>query len=263
MARLKKIIFYTLLVLVVLILLPLCAPFDPTQVNLDMLKLPPSTAHLLGTDFLGRDEFSRLLFGLRNSILIGLLSGLLALLIAFVFVFTTLNAPKWARIFLLRCLDGFLSLPNLLLILLFSAFSAHGFSILALSGLLALFLWGNMAKVLYDTFANISTCEFVLNERGLGAGRFALMFSEMLPVAKASVLVLFVNTCAHAISAEALLSFFGLGLRVGEASLGNMLNEASAAIFTGVWWLVLVPGLAVFSVVFVLSWAGDWVSEHD
>ncbi|WP_104695956.1 ABC transporter permease [Helicobacter salomonis] len=262
MADLKKIGLGGIIFLILLVLLPLCAPFDPAQVDLTQLKLPPDSAHFLGTDFLGRDELSRLLFALRNSVLIGLLSGIFAVLIALGFAFITLNAPKLIRSSLLRFLDGFLSLPNLLLILLFSAFSHRGFNIIALSLLLAIFSWGSMAKVIYDTFLDISTHEFVANERALGAGRFAIMFGEILPVAQHSVFVLFVNICAHAISTEALLSFFGLGLAVGEASLGNMLNEASQAIFTGAWWLVLVPGLAVFSIVFALMFLGEKVQER-
>ncbi|MFC3848362.1 ABC transporter permease [Helicobacter baculiformis] len=262
MASLKKIILYAAIFLGMTALLPLCAPFNPGEVDLLNLKLPPDTVHFLGTDFLGRDEFSRLLFAFRNSVFIGLLSGVFALLIAFAFAFITCNAPKMIQSLLLRFLDGFLSLPNLLLILLFSAFNHRGFSILSISLLLAVFSWGSVAKVIYDTFSDIGTNEFVLNEKALGASRFALMFFEILPVAKSSVFVLFVNTCAHAISTEALLSFFGLGLMVGEASLGNMLNEASQAIFIGAWWLVLTPGLVVFAIVFTLMLLGERVQKH-
>ncbi|WP_121021940.1 ABC transporter permease [Helicobacter vulpis] len=258
----KKVVMYVALVLGVVVLLPFFAPFNPTQVDLTQLKLPPSATHLLGTDFLGRDELSRLFFALRNSVFIGLLSGVFAMFIAFGFAFLCLNAPKLLQSLLLRFLDGFLSLPNLLLILLFSAFNQRAFGMWSLSLLLAVFSWGSAAKVIYDEFTNIRTQEFILNERALGAGRFAIMFAQILPVAKSSVFVLFINTCAHAISAEALLSFFGLGLMVGEASLGNMLNEASQAIFTGVWWLVLTPGLAVFGLVFGLMLAGQKVQKH-
>ncbi|WP_120946294.1 ABC transporter permease [Helicobacter labacensis] len=258
----KTAAIYAVCILAVLILLPYLAPFDPTQVDLTQLKLPPSSAHWLGTDFLGRDELSRLFFALRTSVFIGLLSGVFAMLIAFGFAFLSLNAPKWIQSLLLRFLDGFLSLPNLLLILLFSAFNQRAFGMLSLSLLLAVFSWGSVAKVIHDEFANIRTQEFILNERALGAGRFAIMFTQILPVAKSSVFVLLVSTCAHAISAEALLSFFGLGLMVGQASLGNMLNEASQAIFTGVWWLVLTPGLAVFGLVFGLMLMGQRVQKH-
>ncbi|BCZ18159.1 peptide ABC transporter permease [Helicobacter sp. NHP19-003] len=243
--------------LLLILCLPLFAPFDPTAIHLEALKLPPSHTHWLGTDFLGRDEFSRLLFALRNSVFVGLVGGFLALVIALAFAFLVLFAPKWGRSGLLGFLDGFLALPNLLLILLFSAFSQRGLGLLGLGGLLSLFLWPQMAKVLADSFREIATREFITNERALGASRLEIAFLEILPLAKNSVFVLLANTCAHAISAEALLSFFGLGLKVGEASLGNMLNEASQAIFTGVWWLVLVPGLAVFLVVFALAWAGE------
>ncbi|BEG57700.1 ABC transporter permease [Helicobacter sp. NHP21005] len=243
--------------LLAVLCLPFFAPFAPNEVHLEALKLPPNATHWLGTDFLGRDEFSRLLVGLRNSVFVGLVSGILALLMSLAFAFGVLFAPKWGRLGLLGFLDGFLALPNLLLILLFSAFSQRGLGLLGLGGLLSLFLWPQMAKVLADSFREIATREFVANEKALGASKLEIAFLEILPLAKNSVFVLLANTCAHAISAEALLSFFGLGLKVGEASLGNMLNEASQAIFTGVWWLVLVPGLAVFVVVFTLAWAGE------
>ncbi|WP_163564393.1 ABC transporter permease [Helicobacter suis] len=261
MAFLKKTFLFGALLIVGLTLLPLCAPFAPTQINLTQLKLPPSFTHLLGTDFLGRDEFSRLLFALRNSIYIGLLSALGAMCLALGFAFVSLNAPKWLASLLLRFLDGFLALPNLLLILLFSAFNQRGFNLLGLSLLVAFFAWGSAGKLIHDSFSNISTQEFILNEKALGATRLALMFIQILPVAKNSVFVLFINICAHAISTEALLSFFGLGLRVGEASLGNMLNEASEAIFTGTWWLLLTPGLAVFIIVFGLMLLGEKIQE--
>ncbi|CRF52485.1 ABC transporter permease [Helicobacter ailurogastricus] len=254
--------FWLLGALLLIFLLPFFAPFDPTQVHLESLKLLPSKTHWLGTDFLGRDEFSRFLFALRNSVFVGLVGGLLALLISLGFAFGVLFAPKWGRAGLLGFLDGFLALPTLLLILLFSALSVRGFGILALGGLLSLFLWAQMAKVLSDGFREIATREFIANERALGASKFEIAFCEILPLAKNSVFVLLANTCAHAISAEALLSFFGLGLKVGEASLGNMLNEASQAIFTGVWWLVLVPGVAVFVVVFVLAYLGERLGQR-
>ncbi|OCR85047.1 ABC transporter permease [Campylobacter fetus] len=259
----KKFTIFTAILLGFIIILPLFAPFDPNEVNLNSIKLAPNLKNILGTDFLGRDELSRLLFAFRNSIFIGLLSGVFAIIFAFTFAFLALNSPKIVKTFLMRFLDAFLSLPNLLLILLFSAFSDKGFNIFTISLLLAIFSFGSATKVIHDEFLSISKNEYILNAKALGAGRLEIMFCEILPVAKNSVFVIFINICAHAISTEALLSFFGLGLMVGEASLGNMLNEAAKAIFAGAWWLVLTPGLAIFVTVLSLMLVGERVQKDD
>lgn len=232
-------------------------PFDPQNVDLLAVKLAPSYEHILGTDFLGRDEFARLSYALRNSLVIGVLSGIFSMILAGVFVFITLNSPVYVQTIMMRVLDAFLGLPNLLLILLVSSIVPRGLNIFFLSLLIGIFLFPSIAKVANDEFHSISKSEFIANAVGLGASRFSLFFREILPVVKNIIFVLFITCTSHAISTEAVISFFGVGLSQDEVSLGLMLNEAAKAIFLGAWWMVLTPAIAIFGIVLSLMLIGQ------
>lgn len=255
-------IIFLILCVILAVLAPIISFYDPNMTDLSILRQAPNLYHIFGTDFLGRDEFSRLLYALRSSIIVGFFSGVFSLLFAFIFVCITWLMPLAFKNIMMRILEGFLSLPNLLLILLFGAMINDELNPFNISILIASFLWASVAKVIYDEFLSISKSEFITNAIGLGTTKLALIFREILPVAKNIIFVLFITSSAHAISTEATLSFFGVGLPLAEASLGNMLNEANRAIFVGAWWLVITPGLVIFLIIFSMMIIGEKLQEN-
>ena len=229
------------------IFVPLINSENADLTALHSARLAPSLQHFFGTDFLGRDLFLRLANALRTSFLTGFLASFLSLVLAIFYVFlarlTFYNA-------FIRALDALLALPALLVVMFCQSFLGGSLSVMI--AVIALTHWCVIAKSLDSEVTRFSKSDFYLCALGLGASKFKLLWREVLPASANLLLVLFILNVAHAISNEATLSFFNLGVGVGEACLGVLLNEASRALFIGDWWLILLPLLALLMMILPL-----------
>ncbi|MCI6989694.1 MAG: ABC transporter permease [Campylobacter sp.] len=257
----KKALFaISLCILVVALIVAIWACFSGINIEASDLRnmmKPPSNEHYFGTDMLGRDVFLRIIFGLRVSLIVGFFSAFFGCLIGVIYALFVLISPKFVAGVLAKINDFFLSLPTILFVMFFCAiFKA---SILSVIIIISLTSWMQTAKVMKDEFTKISKMSFIDTAIILGASKISLIFREILPNCINILLVLFSVSFAHAISTEAVLSFFGLGIPLTTPSLGNMLNNAVEASLLGLWWVVFFPGFTLFVVVMALLIISDYL----
>jgi peptide/nickel transport system permease protein len=240
------------------ILAPVLAPYDPTAVALGDANQGPSGAHLMGTDNLGRDEFSRVLYGGRVSLAVGLAVALSAGLVG-----TTLGALAGAsgRILdgtVMRVTDFFLAMP--LLAVLMMASRALGGSVLDVVVVLSLLFWMPVARVVRGVFLSIREKEYIEAARALGTSRWRLLWRHMLPNAAGPIIVNVTLGVALAILTESLLSFLGFGIQPPTPTWGNMVNQGAEVMLTQPW-LVWFPGLMILVTVLAVNFLGDGLRD--
>lgn len=226
---------------------PFFSPYDANSTDLSAVRLAPSWAHFLGTDTLGRDLFTRIAYALRTSFIVGFGASFLAIIFALFYVFL-------ARFFLysvfMRALDAFLAFPALLLAMFFQSFLGGSLGVMVL--VIAATHWCVVAKIFDSEIIKFQKLDFYLCAIVLGSTQFKAMLNEILPASLNLLIILFVLNVAHAIGNEATLSYFNLGVALGEPSLGVLLSDASKAIFIGAWWMIVFPLLALLMLILPL-----------
>ncbi|MCR6573952.1 ABC transporter permease [Campylobacter insulaenigrae] len=237
----KFYIFLIILSIFLALFAPFLSKYDPVLIELNVAKIAPNFTHIFGTDILGRDIFSRTLYALRISLFVGVSAAFLSVIFALAYVFIS---RFFAYAFFSRILDMLLALPSLLVIMFFQSFLSG--SLWSMIFIIALGHFAFIAKVIDNQLNKFQKLEFYQNAIILGSTKTKALFSDLLPACLNLIFVLFVLHIAHSITAEATLSFFGLGVELSTPSLGNMLNDANKAVFLGFWWMI------VFPVVFIL-----------
>lgn len=236
------------------------ATYDPSiAIDVPNQFAPPSLTHLLGTDDLGRDEFARLLFGARVSLLVGITSMLAAVLIGIAIGALAGFYGGWLDNLMMRVTDAVLSIPLYLLLFVLSATFADG-SILSVVLIIAFFAWAPTARIVRGEFLSNKEREFLLAARTLGASDFRLMLFHILPNAIGPVIVAATLLVGNNIILESTLSFFGFGIQKPLSSWGTMLAESQSFIFTTPL-LVFVPGLAILITVLAFNIMGDGLRD--
>ena len=243
---------------------PLLAPADPITNDLLERLTPPmwsaggSAAHPLGTDTLGRDVLSRLLYGARVSLVVGfaavIVSGAAGVLLGVLGGFY----GGWLDDVLMRAGDVQLAFPVLLLGVAMLSVLGPGLGNLVL--VLALSGWITYARIVRGETLSLRQRDFVEAARALGALDGRLIWRHVLPNVWAPIAVVATFSVARTIIAEASLSFLGLGVPAPTPSWGAMLDEGRNYITTG-WWLALFPGTAILIVVLVINLIGDWLRD--
>ncbi len=253
-----------LLVLAVLamlsILAPVIAPYERDKTDVLAIEEPPSAAHVLGTDDLGRDIFTRLLYGGRMSMSVGLISVTLSISIG-----TTLGAlagyyGKWVDSMIMRATDMVMVFPFFPLALTINA--ALGPSIWNTMIVIGLLSWPGVARLVRGEFLSLRSREFVQAAHAMGAADGQVIFRHMLPNAVAPLFVAATLGVAGAILGEAGLSFLGLGVPQPMPSWGNMLSGAlSLKVLLYQPWMWLPPGGLIFLAVISINFLGDGLRD--
>jgi peptide/nickel transport system permease protein len=260
--RRHKLAIASLVTLVVIGLATLLAgvlsPYEYSEQHLDQILQGPSAEHLLGTDQLGRDELTRLLYGGRISLLVGLgvalVSGVIGTLVGVAAGFYGGRLDNAV----MRLTDLFLSIP--LLVLLIIASRATGGSIRDIVLVLSLALWMFLARIVRGLFLSLREKEFVEAARSIGASNRRIIFRHMLPNALGVIIVAVTLTVAIAILTESLLSFLGFGIQPPTPTWGNMLEDGRPQM-TYAAWLVWFPGLAILITVMCVNFLGDGLRD--
>jgi peptide/nickel transport system permease protein len=234
---------------------PWLAPYDPTEQRIATARLkPPSAQHLLGTDELGRDIFSRLIYGARISMRIGLIAEGISLLIGIILGSVAGFFGGWIDNLLMRVTDIFFAIPGLLfLIVVVSVFDTNATTIFVALGLIG---WPSEARVMRAEILRLREREFVTAARALGLPNLRLIFRHLLPNAMSSLIVIGSLGVAGTILSEATLSFLGLGIQEPVASWGTMVNKGQDFIFDA-WWYSIFPGFVIMLVVLGFNFVGD------
>ncbi len=238
---------------------PWIAPHDPLRINVPDALLPPCAAHLLGTDQLGRDVFSRLVYGARISLLIGFIAVAIAVGVGTVVGAVAGFYGGWLDAVLMRLVDTLLSIPTIFLLL--AVIALIGPSIQLVMVVIGLTSWMGVARLVRAEILSLKEREFVLAARVLGASPLRLITKHLLPNAMAPVLVSATLGVGGAILTESVLSYLGLGVQPPTPSWGNILNEGRVALGVA-WWLTLAPGLCIFVTVLAFNLLGEGIRDH-
>jgi peptide/nickel transport system permease protein len=243
---------------VVSIFAPWLAPYDPLQIDLKAVLMPPSPAHLLGTDTLGRDVLSRIIYGSRVSLKVGFVAVGLATLIGLLVGALAGYYSGWVDSGLMRLVDLMLCFPAFFLILaVIAVLEPSIWNIMAVIGLTS---WMGVARLVRAEFLSLREREFVTAARALGASDARLILRHMLPNALAPVMVSATLGVAGAILTESALSFLGLGVQPPTPSWGNILTAGKDNIEIA-WWLSVFPGLAILITVMSYNLLGEGIRE--
>jgi peptide/nickel transport system permease protein len=247
-----------LVVVVCAIFAPVLAPQSPSQTNIMESLEAPSRAHLLGTDDLGRDIVSRVIYGARISLLVGLVSVGAALLIGSTIGVVSGYFGGLPDHGLMRIMDAILSFPALVLAIAIAAVLGAGLAAPMIA--IAVVYVPVFARVARGQVLYTREQEFIVAARTLGSNHGRIMFRHILPNIAAPLIVQTSLSVAFAILAEASLSFLGLGVRPPEASWGRMVSEGRQYLQDAPW-LVFGPGAAIFLTVMGLNFVGDGLRD--
>ncbi len=240
------------------ILAPLIAPYDPQQIDVHAILLDPSWQHWCGTDTLGRDVFSRMLYGARVSLAVGFVA--VGISIAMGILLGAIAGFYGGRIdsILMRFTDMVLCFPTFFLILAVIAFLEPSiWNIMIVIGLTS---WMGVARLVRAEFLSLREREFMLAAESLGVGAWRLITRYLLPNAMGPILVTAVLGVAGAVLIESGLSFLGLGVQPPDASWGNILTEGKDNIQLA-WWLSLYPGMAILITVLGYNLLGEGLRD--
>lgn len=238
---------------------PLLAPVSPSAIVLAERLESPGPSHWMGTDELGRDVFSRMLYGGRTSLLVGFVAGLLALVIGSVLGALAGGLGSWVDWLISRVIEIVLAFPFLVLLLVIVALV--GPSVWSIIGALAITGWVSEARFVRGEVIKLRQSEFALAARASGAGPLRTMFVHLLPGALPPAIVSASFGIAGAILVESALSFLGFGVQLPRMSWGAILASGRQTIGVA-WWLVLFPGLAIFLTVASIHRVAQWLEDH-
>ena len=245
----------TLLLVIVAVSAPWIAPYDPVAQNLPARLLSPTAAHWMGTDELGRDILSRIIFGTRVSMLVSVCvvfgAGIIGLAIGAVAGYFGGWFDRFVNIILI---NAFLSFPGILLAIAFAAFLGPGLDKVILA--LVVTGWAGYARLARAQILQAKEMEYVLAARSLGASHARILIRHLLPNILQPILVQATIAMAGAILAESTLSFLGVGVLAPMPSWGAMLNDARGHLFDAPH-LVIFPALAVMTAVLAFNLLGD------
>lgn len=237
---------------------PAIAPYDANAQDLFSITAPPSPEHWLGTDDLGRDELSRLLHGGRVSLLVGVLSALIATGIGILVGALAGYYGGWVDAVLMRLIDVMLAFPAIFLLLIL--FSMIGSSVSGVILFLALFSWMWLARIVRGEFLSLRQRDFIEAARAIGVPGGQIIRRHLLPNVVAAIVVSTTLNVAYAMLSEASLSFLGFGVPPGTPTWGNMLN-AARPYYTTYPLLAIAPGLALTLAVLAINWVGDGLRD--
>jgi peptide/nickel transport system permease protein len=240
------------------VLAPALAPWDPTKTDMKRILEGPSATHWLGTDQIGRDVLSRLLYGSRISLAVGFVSVGIAVLIGILLGAAAGYNGGIVDAFIMRLVDLMLVFPRFFLLLAVLAFLKP--SIWTIMVVIGLTGWMGVTRLVRAEFLALREREFVIWSESIGAGALRVIFKHILPNALAPVLVAMTLGIPAAILTESGLSFLGLGVQPPYATWGNILNDGKDLI-TYAWWLTLYPGLAILVTVLSYNLMGEGIRD--
>jgi len=238
---------------------PVVSPYDPEKTQLALIFDPPTLAHPMGTDSLGRDLATRILYGGRVSLSVGVLAVSVAISFGTLVGMTAGYYGRWVDGVLMRFVDMMYSFPSLFLLILIGVFF-KGMTVGVIVIVLGLLRWMTTARLVRAQFLSLKHREFVEAARTIGARDRRIIVRHILPNSVAPIIVAATLGVAGAIIAESTLSFLGLGIQPPTPSWGNMLQEATRYMDRAPW-IAIYPGLFIFLAVVSINFIGDGLRD--
>lgn len=254
----KTLIFWcTILGLIVIttIFSSLLSMYGPNEMNLDKVYAAPGNGHLLGTDHLGRDVFSRLLEGGKVTLTVAGVSVVLSLFLGVLYGGISGYVGGFVDAIMMRFLEALITIPSLIIILAFQAFMQGGLWSMAL--IIGITGWLVTARIVRSEFIRLKDAEFVKMAKMFGTPMWKIIFGHLLRNSVPAIFVVTLFNFAGAIFIEVSLSFLGIGVPPAIPSWGNMLYYAQNDILIGAWWIGLFPGIMIFVTILAINFIGE------
>ena len=262
MASNNKLAVFSAVLIVVFILLallaPVLTPYELEEMDLMARLSPPSAKHLLGTDELGRDVLTRLLYGARVSLAVGIIPTIVSMVIGAFIGMISGYVGGMVDTVLMRLADVVLSFPSLLLAMVIMYTLGDGISSIFIA--LAVTNWASVARVIRSETLSLREAEYVEAARSMGVKDFTIIVRHVLPNCIPSLIVLFTLNVPSAILSESSLSFLGIGVQLPNSSWGLMVNLGRSYLYDAPW-LSLVPSAAIMLVVLAFNFLGDGLRD--
>jgi peptide/nickel transport system permease protein len=238
---------------------PWLAPFDPDDIDIVNRYAPPfSPGHWLGSDDLGRDVLSRLMFAGQISLSVGISAMLVTVIVGFTVGASAAYHGGWVDTVLMRFTDIMLCFPSVFLLLFVAAFIPPNLGSMAL--MIGFTCWMEIARIIYAQILTLKQTDFIAAARMVGAPAWRIIMRQILPNSMAPIFVAATLNTATAILLESYISFLGYGIQPPEASWGNMLTNAQSA-FQVDPWLAIFPGVAITLAVACFNFIGDGLRD--
>lgn len=245
--------------LVAALLAPWLAPHDPYTPDLTNRLLPPSSEHWLGTDTLGRDLLSRLVFGARVTLVVVMIALALSAAIGILVGLIAGYFRGRADTVISRTVDAMLAIPSIFIALALAAARGPGQASVVIA--VSIVLWARFARVIRSDVLSLTEQDFIAQAQVTGCSRGRTMFVHILPNVLNSVMVLLSINMGYVIMLEASLSFLGAGIPPPTPSWGAMVSEGQNYIGVA-WWVSIMPGIAIALIVLALNVFGDWLRDY-
>jgi peptide/nickel transport system permease protein len=252
-----------LLLILIALLAPWIAPHDPNYGYVEGLSdtgqpLPPSGTFPLGTDNLGRDVLSRLMYGARVSLLVGIVGNGLSVIIAILLGATAAFAGGWVETVIMRITDVMMAFPTLLLALALAAILEPGLDILI--AVIAIVYWVYLARIIHGRVLSLKQADFILAARATGGRSGHILARHVLPHLVSEAVVFATLGVASTVLLEAEMSYLGLGIQLPTASWGGMISEGQGY-YRSAPWLILAPGIMLMLTVLGFNLMGDGLRD--
>lgn len=238
---------------------PVIAPYDPIEKDFENILVAPNSHYWLGTDNVGRDNLSRIIYGARISVRIAVIAVALAAAVGTLVALAAGVFRGWVDVVLMRITDGFMALPYLMVALMVVALM--GASITNVILVIGLLRWMGFARVIRGEVLKLMESDYVRLANVAGASRPRIMLRHILPNVTNTLLVLITLEVGLAVITESSLSFLGLGVPRPDPSWGSMLKDAQLYIYIA-WWSPVFAGLGITMLVMSCNLAGDWLRDR-
>lgn len=244
------------------VLADVLAPYLPSQMDSMAIGEAPSLTHLCGTDNMGRDLLSLIMYGGRASLVIGILSAMISTGIAAVYGTLSGMANRTLDNIMMRATDLLMSIPSILLIIVMQAIWGKA-SYQSLAIIIGITSWMNIAKIVRGEVRRLRKSEFVLAAELMGGSFWYILRRHLLPNYFSSIMFMAVSNIGSAIITESTLSFMGLGLPLSEVSWGSLMSLSQDALLSDQWWIIVIPGLVLISVLVSITELGEYIRSSN
>jgi ABC-type dipeptide/oligopeptide/nickel transport system permease subunit len=258
----RSIVVFGLVVIIAMVILaiigPWIAPYDPYATKLSDALQGPSAAHWLGTDYIGRDTLTRIIYGCRTSLEVGLISVTCASMLGIFLGSIAGYYGGWVYTVIMRCIDALMAFPMILLALMIAALLGGGEKNVIIA--LSISLMPQYCRLMSAQILSVKQNDFILAVKSLGATDFRIIVNHLFMNCFPPLIVQMTLRLGTAILSEASLSFLGIGIQAPAAAWGSMVNDGKDALLS-LPLLSLAPGLAIMVVVFAFNMLGDGLRD--
>ncbi|MCG7343452.1 ABC transporter permease [Sporosarcina sp. ACRSL] len=258
----KNLVFWCSLLgltLVLTLFSDVLATHPVNEMDLDAVYAPPGEGHLLGTDHLGRDVFSRLLQGGKVTLTVAGLSVALSFAIGVIYGGISGYVGGWTDSVMMRILEALISIPSLIFVLAFQAIMQGG--MWGMTVIIGMTGWFTTARIVRSEFIRLKDAEYVKMAKMFGTPAWKIITGHLLRNSMAPLFVVTIYNLAGAVFIEVSLSFLGIGIPPSVPSWGNMLYNAQNDILIGAWWIGLFPGMLIFLTILSINFIGEAMKD--